>query len=128
MTSQGPAARLMDHHLSPLLFLPLFLPSPLPECVHAFPPGIPVYTEPSLVAHIIYLRKGGRNEGRDRGRREREREVKKKKKKKRRRRRRRRPLPLSRPQRAYCVILATVAGGVIIISKEGRQNTRPRIA
>lgn len=119
MTSQGPAARLMDHHLSPLLFLPLFLPSP--RGVHAFPPGIPVYTEPSLVAHIIYLRKGGRTRDETEGG---EREVKKKK----RRRRRAIPLSLSRPQRAYCVILATVAGGVIIISKEGRQNTRPRIA
>lgn len=66
MTSQGPAARLMD--LSSLLFLPLFLlpPSLLRSRIST---GIPVYTEPSLVAHIIYLRKGGRTRDETEGRR-----------------------------------------------------------
>ena len=130
MTSQGPAARLMD--LS-LLFPPFFLsffslpfllssslllssPRRSLPLVGAFPP----FTPSRVWWHILYTcgkdaerdetEGGGWKRGRGGGGRRRK------------EKRDRRFLLVC--SGAYCVILATVAAGVIIISKEG-QNTGP---
>lgn len=114
MTSVGPAARLMDLFLSFFLFR-----LPVPWCSRVST-GYP-FTPSGSVAHIIYIPAERRQNGTKPREEEEEEEEGKKKKKVARGR------GFLGGKRAYCVILATVAARVIIISKEG-QNTRTRIA